>query len=247
MRVPYSDRSDRPFVCVCPLKKKWSSPFHSTYVSHIYQTCKLHVHFTFEWPWLGRNGYNKSVLQYVGVLHSPNLHQLFILTWSTDVSWVFVFMTGIDLHFKLSDQDTNWQNGNSGAVPITIMSSYTLSLSELSNFVSVFVVKDILFSLHSLHFLKNDLFFRAWLDSCFPYSCCGAGTAADTEMTTQMISSQLELHRLNTDRVPRVCTANRLLKQMLFRYGNEWFYSSLFWNALCNVACLWQWDTVMIR
>ncbi|XP_033727773.1 proteasome subunit beta type-7-like [Pecten maximus] len=48
--------------------------------------------------------------------------------------------------------------------------------------------------------------------------CCGAGTAADTEMTTQMISSQLELHRLNTGRVPRVCTANRLLKQMLFRY-----------------------------
>jgi len=48
--------------------------------------------------------------------------------------------------------------------------------------------------------------------------CCGAGTAADTEMTTQMISSQLELHRLNTGRIPRVCTANRMLKQMLFRY-----------------------------
>ncbi|KAK3087039.1 hypothetical protein FSP39_000856, partial [Pinctada imbricata] len=48
--------------------------------------------------------------------------------------------------------------------------------------------------------------------------CCGAGTAADTEMTTQMISSQLELHRLNTGRIPRVCTANRLLKQFLFRY-----------------------------
>lgn len=52
---------------------------------------------------------------------------------------------------------------------------------------------------------------------CDP-SCCGAGTAADTEMVTQMISSELELHRLNTGRVPRVCTANRLLKQMLFRY-----------------------------
>ena len=33
-----------------------------------------------------------------------------------------------------------------------------------------------------------------------------------------MISSQLELHRLNTGRVPRLCTANRLLKQYLFRY-----------------------------
>ncbi|XP_045197899.1 proteasome subunit beta type-7-like [Mercenaria mercenaria] len=48
--------------------------------------------------------------------------------------------------------------------------------------------------------------------------CCGAGTAADTEMTTQMIASQLELHKLNTGRKPRVATANRLLKQMLFRY-----------------------------
>ncbi|KAH3796130.1 hypothetical protein DPMN_149697, partial [Dreissena polymorpha] len=48
--------------------------------------------------------------------------------------------------------------------------------------------------------------------------CCGAGTAADTEMTTQMIASQLELHKLNTGRTPRVTTANRLLKQMLFRY-----------------------------
>jgi 20S proteasome subunit beta 2 len=48
--------------------------------------------------------------------------------------------------------------------------------------------------------------------------CCGAGTAADTEMTTRLISSKLELHRLNTGRTPRVCTANRMLKQMLFRY-----------------------------
>ncbi|BFZ20858.1 hypothetical protein BsWGS_23897 [Bradybaena similaris] len=48
--------------------------------------------------------------------------------------------------------------------------------------------------------------------------CCGAGTAADTEMTTQLISAELELHRLNTGRIPRVGTANRLLKQMLFRY-----------------------------
>jgi len=48
--------------------------------------------------------------------------------------------------------------------------------------------------------------------------CCGAGTAADTEMTTRMISSQLELHRLNTGKVVPVCVANRLLKQYLFRY-----------------------------
>ena len=48
--------------------------------------------------------------------------------------------------------------------------------------------------------------------------CCGAGTAADTEMTTQLISSQIELHSLNTGRKARVATANRMLKQMLFRY-----------------------------
>ncbi|KAL5290475.1 PSMB7 family protein [Megaselia abdita] len=51
--------------------------------------------------------------------------------------------------------------------------------------------------------------------------CCGAGTAADTEMTTDLVSSQLALHRLNTGReVPVVC-ATTLLKQKLFRYqGN---------------------------
>lgn len=52
----------------------------------------------------------------------------------------------------------------------------------------------------------------------FCISCCGAGTAADTEMTTQMISSQLELHRLYTNRVVRVATANTMLTQYLFRY-----------------------------
>ena len=48
--------------------------------------------------------------------------------------------------------------------------------------------------------------------------CCGADTAADTEVTTAMISSQLELHRLNTGKQVPVCVANRLLKQYLFRY-----------------------------
>ncbi|KNC46937.1 proteasome subunit beta type [Thecamonas trahens ATCC 50062] len=48
--------------------------------------------------------------------------------------------------------------------------------------------------------------------------CCGAGTAADTENTTALISSQLELHRLATGRHSRVVTALTLLKRMLFRY-----------------------------
>eukprot|EP01134_Creolimax_fragrantissima_P001332 CFRG1332T1 len=48
--------------------------------------------------------------------------------------------------------------------------------------------------------------------------CCGAGTAADTENTTNLISSQLELHRLSTGRPSRVRTACKLLKTTLFRY-----------------------------
>ena len=48
--------------------------------------------------------------------------------------------------------------------------------------------------------------------------CCGAGTSADTESSTALISSQLELHRLATGRQPRVATALTMLKQMLFRY-----------------------------
>jgi len=48
--------------------------------------------------------------------------------------------------------------------------------------------------------------------------CCGAGTAADTEMTTDLCSSQLALHRLNTGREVPVVAATTLLKQKLFRY-----------------------------
>lgn len=48
--------------------------------------------------------------------------------------------------------------------------------------------------------------------------CCGAGTAADTEFTTDMISSQLNLHKLQTGREIRVDTALAMLKQYLFKY-----------------------------
>ncbi|CAA7268495.1 unnamed protein product [Cyclocybe aegerita] len=48
--------------------------------------------------------------------------------------------------------------------------------------------------------------------------CCGAGTAADTEFTTALISSNMEMHALQTGRKPRVVTAMTMLKQMLFRY-----------------------------
>jgi 20S proteasome subunit beta 2 len=49
--------------------------------------------------------------------------------------------------------------------------------------------------------------------------CCGAGTAADTEKTTEIISSQLDLLRMNTGgSQSRVVTACTMLKRMLFRY-----------------------------
>lgn len=48
--------------------------------------------------------------------------------------------------------------------------------------------------------------------------CCGAGTAADTEHTTQLIASKIWLHALATHRKPRVATALNMLKHMLFRY-----------------------------
>ncbi len=48
--------------------------------------------------------------------------------------------------------------------------------------------------------------------------CAGAGTAADIEFTTALISSQLELHALSAGRKPRVVTCMTMLKQHLFRY-----------------------------
>lgn len=48
--------------------------------------------------------------------------------------------------------------------------------------------------------------------------CAGAGTAADTEMVTQLISSNLELHSMYMNREPRVVSAMQMLKQHLFKY-----------------------------
>ena len=65
--------------------------------------CVLDLHFTLEWPWLGRNGYVHISVPMV--LQSPNLHQLFNLTWSTHTTWWFVSLTYIS---SFSDQDTKW-------------------------------------------------------------------------------------------------------------------------------------------
>lgn len=51
--------------------------------------------------------------------------------------------------------------------------------------------------------------------------CCGAGTAADTEFTTALISSKIELHRMATGKQPRVVTALTMLKRLLFRNASR--------------------------
>eukprot|EP00008_Paramoeba_atlantica_P006106 CAMPEP_0201485956 /NCGR_PEP_ID=MMETSP0151_2-20130828/10013_1 /ASSEMBLY_ACC=CAM_ASM_000257 /TAXON_ID=200890 /ORGANISM="Paramoeba atlantica, Strain 621/1 / CCAP 1560/9" /LENGTH=280 /DNA_ID=CAMNT_0047870307 /DNA_START=1291 /DNA_END=2133 /DNA_ORIENTATION=+ len=48
--------------------------------------------------------------------------------------------------------------------------------------------------------------------------CCGAGTSADTENTTELISAQLKLMRLNSGRESRVSAAMTHLKRRLFSY-----------------------------
>ena len=48
--------------------------------------------------------------------------------------------------------------------------------------------------------------------------CCGAGTAADTEKTTELIASNLELLRLSSGSPSRVITALTLLKRLLYKY-----------------------------
>lgn len=48
--------------------------------------------------------------------------------------------------------------------------------------------------------------------------CCGAGTAADTEFVTSLISSNMQLHELHTRKRPRVLAAMTMLKQRLFQY-----------------------------
>ncbi|GIL67855.1 hypothetical protein Vafri_21148 [Volvox africanus] len=47
---------------------------------------------------------------------------------------------------------------------------------------------------------------------------CGAGTAADLEHVTEMVSGQVALHRYATGRQTRVITAMTMFKQHLFKY-----------------------------
>lgn len=51
--------------------------------------------------------------------------------------------------------------------------------------------------------------------------CCGAGTAADTEKTTDLLSSNLAIFSLNSGRNPRVIMAVNILQDMLYRYHGQ--------------------------
>lgn len=66
----------------------------------------------------------------------------------------------------------------------------------------------------SIRYLSSSLQF------CSPTlpSCCGAGTAADTERTTDLLSSNLSIFSLNSGRNPRVVMAVNILQDMLYRF-----------------------------
>jgi 20S proteasome subunit beta 2 len=51
--------------------------------------------------------------------------------------------------------------------------------------------------------------------------CCGAGTAADCDMVTAMVASQMKLHSYATGRPARVVTVKTLLSQHLFKHGGH--------------------------
>jgi len=70
--------------------------------------------------------------------------------------------------------------------------------------------------------------------------CCGAGTAADTEKTTAMIASQLELLRLNTRTQSRVVAAVTLLKRMLFKYQGHISAALVLGGVDCKGPALYQ-------
>jgi len=70
--------------------------------------------------------------------------------------------------------------------------------------------------------------------------CCGAGTAADTEKTTELIASQLELLRLSTGTQSRVVAATTLLKRMLFKYQGAVSAALVLGGVDCTGPSLFQ-------
>ena len=68
--------------------------------------CVLDLHFTLEWPWLGRYVAVCITMPMSATFTKLHSRQLFILIWSTDATWWFVSLAYIS---RYSDQDTKWQ------------------------------------------------------------------------------------------------------------------------------------------
>lgn len=66
------------------------------------------------------------------------------------------------------------------------------------------------------------------------YSCCGAGTAADTDAITSLAASQMELHCLNTGREAQVISFCRILQQRLYRYSGDISAALILGGVDCN-------------
>lgn len=79
-----------------------------------------------------------------------------------------------------------------------------------------------------LHFIAKNIY------------CAGAGTAADLEHTTQLMESQMELHRLATGTQPRCCTVVRRLSSMLFKYQGYVGCALVLGGVDCNGPHLYQ-------
>lgn len=67
-------------------------------------------------------------------------------------------------------------------------------------------------------------------------SCCGAGTAADTEKTTDLLSSNLTIFSLNSGRNPRVIMAVNILQDMLYRFVEHQTCTRIYNNAFFTAS-----------
>lgn len=70
--------------------------------------------------------------------------------------------------------------------------------------------------------------------------CCGAGTAADTEKTTDILSSNLAIFSLNSGRNPRIVMAANILQDMLYRYHGSIGASLILGGVDCTGSHLYK-------
>jgi len=79
----------------------------------------------------------------------------------------------------------------------------------------------------------------------FRFSCCGAGTAADTEYTTLIISANIELHRLETQKKVFVVKMFSFILFGFFYFHENEFLGIVFFPLKCflrkNFLFLFLW------